>query len=366
MSTRLLERIDRELAAAGDVATRVRLQQDRAVALARLGRGQPARCALSAARREPYEALPEWLARRFDYVEAIRTYFARRFGEAAAQMREALARARETGHAAFVGECESALAIFLQREGDVRGAARCARAVLGNGEATAESRYRAALALASLLQEANQYEEAESLYGQARAAVEQMGDDIALASLLQRIASLQAAHVRQAAARGALDETALRRAIGGLQASIEFAARLGDAPGRVLDRLMLAEMLVLQERFEEALALYDAHIDQAERDGPLVEVTVALADRALCLLQTGQADAALAAARAAQARLDEATPAEIRAIVHGNLASVLESLGHAQQAREHAALARIAWATAAHEQRETRRLLAEAATEAVQ
>lgn len=362
MSTRLLERIDRELAAAGDAATRVRLLQDRAVALTRTGRGEESRAALAAARAEPQDALPAWLALRFGYVEAIQTYFARRFGEAAERMREVLERAGEIGHAELVGECESALAIFLQREGDVRRTVRYARAVLANAKATAESRYRAALALASLLQEANRHDEAERLYAEARAAVERMGDDIALASLLHRTASLQAAHVRQAAARGELDETALRRAIGGLQTSIEFAQTVGEAPGRVLDELMLAEMFVLQKRFAEALALYEANLAHAERDGRLVEVTVALADRALCLLKTGRTDEALAAARAAQARLDDATPAEIRAIVHGNLAAMLQELGRADEAREHAALARIAWEATEHEQREAGRLLADVAT----
>ncbi|MCK6430986.1 MAG: hypothetical protein L6Q72_18165, partial [Burkholderiaceae bacterium] len=54
---------------------------------------------------------------------------------------------------------------------------------------------------------------------------------------------------------------------------------------------------------------------------------------------------------------------EIRAIVHGNLASMLQELGRADEAREHAALARIAWEATAHEQREARRLLADVATE---
>ncbi|MFN3564525.1 MAG: hypothetical protein ACK4V1_00875 [Burkholderiaceae bacterium] len=360
MSTRLLQRIDRELAAAGDAATRVRLLQDRAVALTRLGHADESREALAAARSQPREALPEWLALRFDYVEAIQTYFARRFGEAAAQMREVLARARDLGHAALVAECESALAIFVQREGDVRGTARYARSVLANTEATAESRYRAALALATLLQDASEHDAAERLYAEARAAVDEMDDDIAMASLLHRTACLRAAHVRQAAARGELDDTALRRAIGGLQTSIEFGAQIGEAPGRALDELMLAEMFVLQRRFDEALALYEANLARAERDGRLVEVTVALADRAQCLLRTGRPDAALAAARAAQARLDDATPAEIRAIVHGNLATILDELGRADDAREHGALARIAWQATEHEQREARRLLTEA------
>lgn len=363
MSTRLLERIEHELAAARDPVERVRLQQDRAVALTRLGRVEDSQAALERARAEAPAALPDWLALRHDYVAAIQTYFARRFGDALAQMRDVLARALKLGHAPLIGECESALAIFLQREGDVRGAARHARAVLANADATAESRYRAALALASLLQDASEHDEAARLYAEARAAVERTDDDIALASLLHRTASLRAAHVRQAAARGELDEAALRHAIGGLQKSIEFAQTLGEAPGRVLDELMLAEMFVLQKRYDDALALYEANLARAERDGRLVEVTVALSDRAMCLLKTGRAEEALAAARAAQARLDDATPAEIRAIVHGNLASMLQELARADEAREHAALARIAWEATAHEQREARRLLADVATE---
>jgi tetratricopeptide (TPR) repeat protein len=363
MSTRLLERIEHELATAGNPVERVRLLQDRAVALTRLGRIDESQAVLDRARGEATAALPEWLTLRHDYVAAIQTYFARRFGDALAQMRDVLARALALGHASLIGECESALAIFLQREGDVRRAARHARAVLANASATAESRYRAALALASMLQDAGAHDEAARLYAEARAAVDRMDDDIAQASLLHRNAALRAAHVRQAAARGELDDAALRGAIDELRKSIEFAQTLGEAPGRVLDALMLAEMFVLQKRFEEALVLYEANLAQAERDGRLVEVTVALADRALCLLKTGRTDEALAAARAAQARLDDATPAEIRAIVHGNLASMLEALGDAAQAREHAALARIAWEATAHEQREARRLLADAAME---
>jgi tetratricopeptide (TPR) repeat protein len=299
MSTRLLERIDRQLAAAADAATRVRLLQDRAVALARFGRGDESREALAAARAQAQDGLPAWLTLRFGYVEAIQTYFARSFGVATERMREVLARARELGHGALVGECESALALFPQREGDVRSTARCARAVLANAQATAESRYRAAIVLAALLHDASLYDEARRMFDEAREAAQSMDDDIAMASLLHRAASLSAAQVRQTAAR-------------------------------------------------------------AEQDGRLVEVTIAHSDRALCLLRTGHRAAALAAAQAAQARLDEATPAEIRAIAHGNLAAVLEALGHAEQAREHATLSRIAWQAAAHEQRETRRLLAEA------
>ena len=120
----------------------------------------------------------------------------------------------------------------------------------------------------------------------------------------------------------------------------------------------------LLERIERELA---AAGDPAERVRLQQDRAVALTrlgriDESRCALDRARVEA-LAAARAAQARLDDATPAEIRAIVHGNLASMLQELGRADEAREHAALARIAWEATAHEQRETRRLLADVATE---
>ncbi len=68
-----------------------------------------------------------------------------------------------------------------------------------------KSRYRAFLALASLHQDAYDYEEASRLYREADVVVRSLDDDIAMASWLQRAALTQAAHARQAAAFGELD-----------------------------------------------------------------------------------------------------------------------------------------------------------------
>ncbi len=63
-----------------------------------------------------------------------------------------------------VAECESAFALFMQREGDVRAALALASSVLANSEATLEARYRASLAMASLHQDAHDHETAYRLY----------------------------------------------------------------------------------------------------------------------------------------------------------------------------------------------------------
>ena len=203
----------------------------------------------------------------------------------------------------LIAECESALALFMQREGDVRAAVAHARSVLANADATLEARYRASLALASLHQDAHDHETAYRLYRETHDVVKDLDDEIAMASWLQRAALAKAAHARQSAGRGELDKPGVKQAIADLQQCIEYAAKVPDGPTTTLDHLLLAEMYVLQKRYKQALALYDLHLPQCEGDGFLHEATAAMADRANCLLQLGETDAGYAQAVSALRRL---------------------------------------------------------------
>jgi tetratricopeptide (TPR) repeat protein len=358
MSQRQLAANRARVDAATDPAERVRGLQDRVVLLARLGRVAEAQEALRQAERElPADAPPE-LALRMGYAAAIRLYFAKRFDEARSAMLELAERARLKADLALVAECDSALALFLQREGDVRAAAQRARAVMSNSAAPLEARYRALLALGSLHQDAHDYDAASAHYAAAETIVRALDDDIAMASWLQRAALTQAAHARQAAAHDELAPGELARAVAALERSIAFAAGVPEGSDTRLDHLLLAEMHVLGRRHAQALALYDQHLADADGEGFLHEVTAALADRGACLLELGRRDEGLAQLEAALARVNEGTPADIRAIVHANLATALAALGR-PGADQHRQLAAMAWDTYAHEQREARRLLAD-------
>lgn len=363
VSTRLLEVNQQQVASAADPAERARLLQDRAILQARLGRTDEASRTLDLAEQDAPADLPAALALRFAYARAIARYFGKHFTEAREQMSEVLDRARALGDPALSTECESALALFLQREGDVRRAAHHARSVLGTEGSSLESRYRATLALASLHQDARDYEEAVRLYRETQDVVRALGDEIAMASWMGRSALSQAAHARQAAASGELDTRMLKDAVDALESSIAYSEQLQDAPDMALSRLLLAEMRVLQKRYRDALALYDTELPIVEGDGFLHEVTAAMADRAHCLLKLGDADGAYSQAAVALQRLDQSTPADIRAIVHENMAAALQQAGHAVEAEQHRVLSRMAWETYAHEQREARRLLRENPTE---
>ena len=361
MSQRLLDTNQRNVAAATHVSERIRLLQDRAVLLARLGRVAEAEGTLVDAEAQMPPDAPRVLKLRFAYVRAIDTYFSKRFAEAQNKMYAALREARKSSELSLIAECESALALFMQREGDVRAAVTHARSVLSNSDATLEARYRASLALASLHQDAHDYETAYRLYRETHDVVKDLDDEIAMASWLQRAAVAKAAHARQSAGAGDLDKSGVKQAIAELQQCIEYAQRVPDGPTTTLDHLLLAEMYVLQKRYQHALELYDLHLPQCEGDGFLHECTVAMADRANCLLQLGQTDAGYAQAVAALRRLDESAPADIRAIVHENMAAALEVVKQPAQARQHRTMAQTAWDAHRHEQSETRRLLHESA-----
>ena len=359
MSQRLLDANQRRVAGAAHVIERIRLLQDRAVLLARLGRVAEAERTLSDAEQLMPDDAPKVLKLRFAYVRAIDTYFSKRFVDAQLKMYAAWRDARRSNEKMLIAECESALALFMQREGHVRAAVGHARAVLANGDAPLEARYRASLALASLHQDAHDHETAYRLYRETHEVVKNLDDEIAMASWLQRTAVAKAAHARQSAGRGELDKRSVQEAISQLQQCIEYAAKVPDGPATTLDHLLLAEMYLLQKEFKKALELYDLHLPQAEGDGFLHECTIAIADRGYCLLQLGDTDAGYAQSVSALRRLDEASPADIRAIVHENMATALEAVGQSSQARQHRTLSQAAWDAHTHEQSETRRLLHE-------
>lgn len=359
VSQRLLEANERSLAAAAHHVDKIRLLQDRAVLLARLGRVTEAERTLADAKLQLPSDAPQVLLLRFDYVQAIDHYFSKRFSEAQREMTQAWRAARKSGEPALVAECESALALFMQREGDVRAAVYHARSVLSNPAATLEPRYRASLALASLHQNAHDHETAYRLFRATHELIEDLDDEIAVACSMQRVALAAAAHARQSAGNGELDTRAVKEAIVKLRQCIKYAAQVPDGPACTLDQLLLAEMLVLQKRYKRALVLYDAHLPQSEGDGFLHECTVAMADRASCLLNLGQIDAGYAQAVAAWRRLDESAPADVRAIVHENMAAALEIVRQPAQARQHRTLAQAAWDAYRHEQQEALRLLHE-------
>lgn len=337
----------------------VREPQDRAIEAARRGRLDEARAAYAeavamAARLSPPDA---GLALRCAYVEALITYFGRQVGPAIEALRELPSRARALADGELLAECASTLALFCLRNGEVRSATVYARDALAEVAAAPDARYRAALALANLHQDAHQTGEAQRHYELALHAAAEAGDVLGTARVMCNQAAAQVSEVRQAAAAGRPDETTARAALAAVETSLGAVDRIDGAGPMALDYLLMGEALQLTGRWAESLALFDQYLEPAARDGELPELVIARADRAVCLLELGRLDEALAAAQAALASLDHASPADARAVAHAALARVLEARGD-PEATNHRALAQAAWEIRAREQRDTARLMA--------
>jgi tetratricopeptide (TPR) repeat protein len=337
----------------------VREAQDRAVEAARRGRLDEARAACAEAVTLTGQLAPPdaGLALRCVYVEALITYFSRRVAPAIETLRELPARARALGDGELLAECASTLALFCLRNGEVRSATAYARDALAEVAAASEARYRAALALANLHQDAHQTDEAKRHYDLAMHAAAEAGDVLGTARVMCNQAGAQVNQVRQEAAAGRAEPGAADGAVAAVEASLEAVDRIDGSGPMALDYLLLGEALRLAGRWSEALALFDVHLEAAARDGELPELVLARADRAVCLLELGQPEAALVAARAAVASLDNTSPTDARAVAHEALARALEQLGDAE-AGNHRALAQAAWDIRAREQRDTARLMA--------
>jgi tetratricopeptide (TPR) repeat protein len=337
----------------------VREAQDRAIEAARRGRLDEARaaCAQAAAATAQLSPPDAGLALRSAYVEALITYFSRQVGPAIEALRELPARARALGDGELLAEFASTLALFCLRNGEVRSATAYARDALAEVAAAPDARYRAALALANLHQDARQPEEARRHFDLAMHAAAEAGDVLGTARVMCNQAGAQVARLRQDAAAGHPDTGAAQTAVAAVGASLDAVDRIEGAEPMPLDFLLMGEALRLAGRWPDALALFDAHLEQASQDGELPELVVARADRAVCLLELGRVDEALASARAAVASLDETSPSDTRAVAHDALARALERAGE-PEAANHRALAQASWDIRAREQRDVARLMA--------
>ena len=109
--------------------------------------------------------------------------------------------------------------------------------------------------------------------------------------------------------------------------------------------LCVAETLMLQGRFDDALLLYDEHLPAAQADGLLLQAAEGASRRARCLLSLQRLPAALDASDQALQWLAGYDDPDVAATVHSDRALVLTALGRDGDAAESLALAAAARAT---------------------
>jgi tetratricopeptide (TPR) repeat protein len=202
------------------------------------------------------------------------------------------------------------------------------------------ARSRACIVAAGAYHYAGREDLAQPWYMQARTHASTEGDGAALSSVMYNMAALRVMEVRLAERFGGADEIKAKR------------AKLGTESSRFLDQsvrtkalgshspMQRALILTAHGEYAEALELYEHYLAEALAEGLTGSECLFQADKAWCLLELGQGDAALVAARLAESAFHYATEPEEQAIAHSLLSMVFGrlglhevSLGHAEAAQ---------------------------------
>jgi tetratricopeptide (TPR) repeat protein len=119
----------------------------------------------------------------------------------------------------------------------------------------------------------------------------------------------------------------LASAVMGAESIGHYDAGIGTASLGSLVPMLRAQVLTAQNRWTEALALFDANFDTALTEGLKRIAACLLADRAWCELNLGRKDKARALAGAAEQALSDPIDDDDRAMALARLAQLRELLG---------------------------------------
>ena len=172
------------------------------------------------------------------------------------------------------------------------------------------------------------------------------GDETHLSALMHNQAWMRASQARlallfDANAGDAAHVDAVTHALMGAESIGHYDAGVGTASLGSLVPMLRAQVLTAQERWSDALALFDAHFDASQADGLTRLAPCLLADRAWCEWHAGHAKKAQVLAAAAEQALAQACDTDDRAMAAAQRhreASLAHHAAHREQQQRIAAL----------------------------
>jgi tetratricopeptide (TPR) repeat protein len=156
-----------------------------------------------------------------------------------------------------------------------------------------------------------------------------------ISAMLHNVATFRANNVRVSAVFAAIDPDQASRAMLEVDSTRSYDYGIGTASLGLFVPLMRAQLLTVLGRFEEALALFDGHIDLAPSQGMSRLLPSYLADVAWCSLSVGKEnDARAAVQRALSCSTEESDPDDL-ATAYARISKVLFALGDPQAAEKY-------------------------------
>lgn len=350
IKSRLLKRLDAEIAAAPTVVRSASLKAQRAMLLARHGQLTLAREQLTnlhqLAFQHPHPEIGAWL----HFAEGLMSYYTD-FGSSA---QDKIHRAQVIARAAGIKSLEALTAAWLANLAYVHAnLANLIRQARHCDELAApdqhDARYRLCMIMGLALHFAGDLQKARPWYAKARVHAAADGDDVALSALMYNMAEMRTAQARRESLYGnAGTDIGL---LAGVNSIRHYDAFVGGSVKAGLTPLLLAQSLTVEGDFAQARALYETHLPEAMSQGLARLGSSLLADLAWCRVNTGQTEHAMLQANEAELELDPSCDVDDRAATHSRLAQVYTALGSPTAAARHAELAAKAWAEFAQEQR---------------
>lgn len=339
MTLRLLERLDAAIAAADDPFARECLKARRACVLARQGQFAEARYALAGLRSQSQRLRKPLLTAWVALVEGQVEHFESLADTARERFAQARVLAIEAGDAGLQAEAAAWLAVAEFNANDPQSMAVHAAEALRLAPADGHvARARAALVVADALRYAGEDEAAQPWYGKVRQHAMAEGDTSLVSMLLHNVAAFRAGRIALDDALGQADRAEAQRVL--LEAESTGNYDAGTGQGQLLSfvPLLRAQMLVVLERFEEAVVTIDAQLPKARAEGQIRREAMFLSDAAYCEVRLGRLPEAGKRLRLLQPLLPKVQEPDDQAAMHARLAVVARALGRDEAQVEHATL----------------------------
>ncbi len=350
IKSRLLKRLDAEIAAAAGVTQSASLKVQRALLLVRHGQMVTAREQLTAlhllAFQHPHPEISAWL----HFAEGLMSYYTDFSSAAQEKVHHAQAIAKSSGLTELGALCAAWLAQFAYLRHDfdelLVQAAACDKLA---GADDHDARYRLCTVLGLAHDLTGRPELSRDWYAKARVHALADGDDASLSALMYNMAATRTSQVR----RDALSKGLVRGSglLLGADSIKHYDAAVGGSVQPELTAVLQAQILTVEGHYEQARQLFETHLPQTMATGLARWSSSLLADLAWCRANSGQQAMALQQAHEAETELDALCDADDRAATHSRLAQVFAILGETAAAARHEEQATAGWQAFAEQQR---------------
>jgi tetratricopeptide (TPR) repeat protein len=341
--SRLLKRLEAEIAGARSQLEADCKRAERAAYLARVGRFDEARAEV-AVLQERNQRIPQIdLSIWTNFAEGLIAYFDNVGESTTDRVQRAYALSVAGGRNRMRALCAAWLAQWDYSKTDMSGLARHVREALSIADPDDHAiRSRTCLVAAQALHLAGRLDLATPWYGKSRFHASVDCDDVTISALMHNMAWLRMMSIRQTVLlTGRHDARAAAHALTTAESNESFDQLKGDSSWIDLKPILRAQIASLHGDPGQAVALYEQHL--ASAGAPARLQANLFADKAWCHTELGQRSDAIESAALALKGLGGETHVDDRAATHSRLAQAFAALGNAIEHDHHLELARRAW-----------------------